>query len=158
MSSRGTVVSLRLDHIGIPVRPEDLPVIVERLEAGFGAVTLPQPKDLSRRSVWVSISGVEIHLIARTDALLVPIGKTFSPHLCLYVEDMSVHERWLEGSGLLAWRAGTVTARDQLWVLLAPSFVVELQSPKLDAELAPQGLVRQESLEEVGVVKHEADG
>ena len=116
-----------LDHVGLPVRPGDLSDVADRLVRIFGATRISRQEG-TRPAAWLSLGDVEIHLIAHDSASLVPIGKTFSPHLCVCVDDLSRFAKDLDELGLLTWYAGTLSSRDQLWVLLAPSFVVEAQS------------------------------
>jgi hypothetical protein len=125
--------SLRFDHVGLPVHPDHLMVTAEHLEALFGATQVSRPSGIGGPGTWLTLDGVEVHLIARADAPSIAFGKTHSPHLCVRAHDISSLVSLMGSAGVEVWSAGTVHSREQLWALLAPSFVVEIQSPSLES-------------------------
>lgn len=120
-------MQLRLDHVGLPVRPADLEVVAHGLVKYFGATHARMGESATRSAIWLEVSGVEVHLISNDETPTPIDGQTFSPHLSFVVDNLASVRTRIENNGVSFWEAGTLPQRRQLWVLLAPSFVVEVQ-------------------------------
>lgn len=121
------MTNVTLDHVGLPARASELDQISLGLQAHFGARLLGQGSSPTRRSVWLTLGSLEIHLIANEDLAEIKPGATHSPHICVKVDDLDRLRSNLEQADIPTWQAGTLPGVRQLWAALSPCFVIEIQ-------------------------------